>query len=139
MLDFKELATNFREPVLLTGRWSGAGASVPTAVALTTRGTGPTNTAAGNSGGPITISRSGVGTLAVQLPAPYGVPQTVEFWINSNANDKNVRTNVASASTGLYNLQVTYHANGTAVDVAAGEELDMFVMFSLINANTGGG
>jgi hypothetical protein len=123
---------NCKEPLFLMGRWLGAAASVPTPVAKTTRPTGP----GAPQGGPIAISRSGVGTLSVVLPSPFGVIQSYEFWVNSgtSATDKNVRTTPPTAGSGTFALQVTFTANGVAVDLAATDELCMFVVSS-ISAN----
>lgn len=115
---------NCKEPAWIMGRWLGAGAATPTVVAKTTKLTG-------NPGAVPAISRSGVGTLSVVIAAPVGIVQSYDFWVNSgsSATDKNVR--VTPPSGGTFALQVTFHANGTAVDLAATDELCMMVVTSL--------
>ena len=127
MLDVQVNYTNCKEPVTLMGRWVGAGASAPTPVAKTTRPTGPGNP----QGGPITITRSGVGTLLVQLPTPVGPIQTYGFQVASGANNKNVGISPPAAGATSFALQISYHANAVAVDLAATEELLMTVIFAL--------
>jgi hypothetical protein len=132
MLDVQDQYVNCKEPVHLMGRWAGAGASVPTPVAKTTRATGPSNpTGSAAGGGPITISRSGVGTLLVTLPNPIGVLQNYAFWCASSANNKNVNIVPPAPGANSFALTITYHANTVAVDLAAGEELMMDVNASL--------
>jgi len=134
MLDVQECYINCKEPAVFMGRWTGAGAAVPVAVAKTTRGTGPTSpTGSSTSGGPITIARSGVGTLSVTLPNPVGIIQNYSFWVctGSSATDKNVRITPVVAGSNTFALQVTFHANGVAVDLAVNDELQMEVISSL--------
>lgn len=119
-------AVNVREPFTLYGRWAGAGASVPTPVANTTRPTGP----GAPQGAPIAIARSGVGALTVTIPNPVGTIQNYSFGVASAAADKNVRTAPPAAGSGAFALQITFHANGVAVDLAVGEELLMEITSS---------
>ena len=120
---------NCKEPLTLYGRWVGAGASVPTPIAKTTRPTGP----GAPQGGPIAISRSGVGTLTVTLPNPIGIIQSYRFWVasGSSATDKNVRITPPAVGSNSFALAVTFHANGVAVDLAASDELLMCVVSSI--------
>ncbi len=122
MLDSRPLNTHYNEPTNIVGRFTGAGTSAPTAVANVI-----------DSGSLVSVlTRSGVGTLSFVLQEPIGVIQNYDFWIASAANNKNV--SVTPPGTGFtFALQVSWQANGVAVDVAANEEL----LFEINKSNSG--
>jgi hypothetical protein len=121
MFDARPVNTHFTEPTLHCARYVGAGAAAPTPVA-SVKDAQSTKTS---------ITRSGVGALVVTLlDVPLGVVQTYDFWAACPANDKNVRMTPPTAGSYAFTLQVGYHANGVAVDLAATEELCMEVWTS---------
>jgi hypothetical protein len=114
MYDERPVGTHFNQPTLIALRFAGAGASVPTPVANVK------DAAASRC----TITRSGVGTLSIQLlDTPLGVVQSYGFWVESGSADKNVRVTPPAAANYTFTANITYHANGVAVDLANGEEL----------------
>lgn len=122
MLDARAINTHYNEPTNLAGRFTGAGTSVPAAVANVI------------DSGPLVsvLTRSGVGTLSFVLQEPVGVIQNYDFWVASPANNKSV--SVTPPGTGFtFALQVSWSANGTAVDLQANEEL----VFEINKSNSG--
>lgn len=114
MFDAREVNTHFTEPTLLCGRFVGAGASVPVAIA-NVKESQSTKT---------TLARSGVGALTLTfLDVPIGVYQNYDFWVVAPAADKNVRVTPIAVGSNVFTLQVTTTSTGAAVDVAATEEL----------------
>lgn len=115
MRDEKTPGIDFNGPRLVTGRFVGAGTSVPTKISGCAKN--------------LTLARTGVGayTLTFTDP-PVGTPENFAAWVCSGTNDKNVRTTplaVPFVSPYQVTLQVTYHANGSAVDLTSSEELHM--------------
>lgn len=115
MYDEYGLGTHFKQPTKLCGRFAGAGASVPTPVALN-----PDAQATR-----CTITRNAAGNLNVQfLDTPLGIVQNYDFWVcSNNAADSNVRVTPPTAGSYNFRLNIVFAANGTARDVAVGEEL----------------
>lgn len=111
MIDFRPVGYYHNEPVKITGRFTGAGAAVPTAVANVP-------SAGANV---ITLTRSGVGTLSAVLVDTVGFIQNYDFWVAST-NAKSVQYTV-NTTTFTFSLQVSWNVNAVAVDLTAAEEL----------------
>lgn len=120
MLDFRPTGYHFNEPAKIVGRFTGAGAAVPTAVA----------NVPGSGANVVTLARSGVGTMTATLQDLVGVIQNYDFWIGST-NAKSVQCTV-NATTFVFSLQVSWNVNAVAVDLTAAEEL----VFEITKAET---
>lgn len=115
MWDERPVGTHFNQPTLIAARWAGAGSSAPTPVA-NVKDAQATKT---------TITLNSTGNITVQfLDTPMGIFQSYDFWVASNnAADKNVRVTPPTVGSYAFQLNVTYMANGSAVNIAVGEEL----------------
>jgi hypothetical protein len=112
ILDFRPVGFHCNDPSKYVGRFTGAGSSVPTAVA----------NVPGAGANVMTLSRSGTGTLSLVLLSTVGVVQNYDFWTESTSNAKTVQ--VTPPGTGFtFALQINWVANGAAVDLQANEEL----------------
>lgn len=112
MIDFRPVGHYVNEPANIFGRFTGAGTSVPTAVA----------NVPGAGANVIALTRSGVGTLSAVLQDTIGVIQNYDWWVSSPANNKSVA--ITPPGTGFtFALQVSWSANAVAVDLQANEEL----------------
>jgi len=132
MIDSHMVGSTFNEPTHWTGRFTGAGNTVPVAVAFTSR--------------KLKIARSGVGALTVTMSDPTlgqsgngntGVVQVYDFWVNTSlvggANVKQVCVSPIAANSATFTLQVQF-ANGTAVDLTSSDELQADIWTSRSSA-----
>lgn len=104
----------YNEPVFLCGRFTGgaAGAQLVPVAGTTKSGLTVVHNGAANSG-----------NYTVTIPTPVGTIQSYYADCRSPTADKNVRATPPLAGATSLNLLVTFHANGSAVDVLTTEEL----------------
>lgn len=121
--DFYPVGSGYREPVQRRMRFTGAGAAVPTANANC-----PDALTA-------TLTRSGVGTLSLATTERSGWTQgygvEVQQAASSTVGPKTVRTVAVDGVWPMtFAMQVVYSSNAANVDVAAGEELVVYLDLS---------
>lgn len=116
MYDSRDPNFKFNEPSLTVGRFTGNGTGALATVASTSKG--------------LSVTRTGVGALTITFTdPPVGIVQSFAAWVCSAGADKNVRiTPIAAGALGTpyqVTTQVTYQANGSAVDLTSSEELNV--------------
>jgi hypothetical protein len=105
----------YNEPVFLTARYAGNGASAPLAVSGTTKSQ-------------ITLTRVGAGNYTIGIPTPVGTVQMLDAWVvgpNVGATLKIACVTPITAGATTFTCNVYYQANSTQTDLSTSEELDV--------------
>jgi hypothetical protein len=126
MYDANAISTKYKEPLVLHGRFTGAGTGTPAALTTTTQGATLNVTSKG-----LTISRSNTGALTVTVSdLPVGILQYCNMNVLSAANAKQVLVPPPGALANTFAVQVVWSGNTANVDVSANEELDVELWFA---------
>lgn len=128
MIDDRTPAIPYNNPTLWQGRFIGNGTSVPNPVAFTSR--------------KMTLTRSGVGSLSLQLSDPtlgqsgnglIGVVEANGAWVNTSliggANLKDAVITPIAANASAFTITIQFR-NGSAVDLTSNDELNVEIWTS---------